>query len=344
MAQWNGDRVQVWTHSQGVYLLRADLALVLKLPLENITVEHMEGAGCYGHNGADDVALDAALLAKAAGGRPVRVQWSRADEMSHAPFGAAMTIEIEADLDANGEIVAWRHASGATATPRGRGARDMPALLAATELAKPFPRADRHQSAAGQWRRRRSQLDPALRFSVVADRIAIASRPCRSAPRRCGRWARRATCLRSNPFSTSSPPSAARIRSRSACVICRTSGAQDVIRAVARRANWKPAKRDGIGYGIGFARYKNTGAYCAVIAEVEGAEDIRVKRLTIAVDVGEAINPDGVDQPDRGRRDPGHELGAEGARSLRPRSASPATPGPNIRSCASARCPRSRSR
>ena len=100
MAQWNGDRVHVWTHSQGVYLLRADLALVLKLPVENITVEHMEGAGCYGHNAADDVALDAVLLAKAAGGRPVRVQWSRQGEMSDAPFGAAMAIEIEADLDA----------------------------------------------------------------------------------------------------------------------------------------------------------------------------------------------------------------------------------------------------
>jgi len=70
--------------------------------------------------------------------------------------------------------------------------------------------------------------------------------------------------------------------------------AQDVIRAVARRAGWKGERRDGIGHGIGFARYKNTGAYCAAIAEVEGAEDISVRRLTIAVDVGEAINPDGV--------------------------------------------------
>jgi CO/xanthine dehydrogenase Mo-binding subunit len=67
-----------------------------------------------------------------------------------------------------------------------------------------------------------------------------------------------------------------------------------VIHAVAQRANWKPEKRAGIGYGLGFARYKNAGAYCAVIAEVEGAEDIGVRRLTIAVDVGEAINPDGV--------------------------------------------------
>src|SRR5258708_4722697 len=140
MAQWTQDRVRVWTHSQGVYFLRADLALVLKLPVDNITVEHMEGAGCYGHNGADDVALDAVLLAKAAGGRPVRVQWSRQDEMSHAPFGAAMAIEIEADLDAQGEIVEWRHrvrSNGHTARP-GRAAQ--PALLAATELVNPFPR------------------------------------------------------------------------------------------------------------------------------------------------------------------------------------------------------------
>src|ERR1700737_822627 len=75
------------------------------------------------------------------------------------------------------------------------------------------------------------------------------------------------------------------------------SRAQDVIRSAARRANWKPDKRTGVGYGLGFARYKKTGTYCAVIAEVEGAEDISVKRLTISVDVGEAINPDGVVNP-----------------------------------------------
>ena len=74
----------------------------------------------------------------------------------------------------------------------------------------------------------------------------------------------------------------------------RDERAKDVIRAAAQRANWKPAERPGIGYGVGFARYKNTGAYCAVVAEIEGAEDIRVRRLTLAVDVGEAINPDGV--------------------------------------------------
>jgi nicotinate dehydrogenase subunit B len=293
MAQWTGDRVRVWTHSQGVYLLRADLALVLKLPVENITVEHMEGAGCYGHNAADDVALDAVLLAKAAGGRPVRVQWSRADEMAHAPFGAAMTIEIEADLDAKGEIIDWHHniwGNGHTARP---GRAEMPALLAATELAKPFPRAiatNPPQANGGGADRNSIPLYDFPSWQIESHRLTIM--PIRTS-------ALRTLGAQGNVFAIESfldelaaergeDPVEFRLRHLS------DQRAQDVIRAVAKRAHWKPASRDGAGYGLGFARYKNTGAYCAVIAEVEGAEDISVKRLTIAVDVGEAINPDGV--------------------------------------------------
>jgi CO/xanthine dehydrogenase Mo-binding subunit len=74
----------------------------------------------------------------------------------------------------------------------------------------------------------------------------------------------------------------------------RDERARDVIRAAAKRAKWKPEKQANVGYGVGFGRYKNTGAYCAAVAEIESAEDIRVRKLTLAVDVGEAINPDGV--------------------------------------------------
>ena len=74
----------------------------------------------------------------------------------------------------------------------------------------------------------------------------------------------------------------------------RDERAKEVIRAAARRAGWKPEQRQGVGYGVGFGRYKNSGAYCAVVAEIEGAEEIRVRKLMLAVDVGEAINPDGV--------------------------------------------------
>jgi len=293
IARWTGEPVHVWTHSQGVYFLRADLALVLKLPLETIIVEHMEGAGCYGHNAADDVALDAVLLAKAAGGQPVRVQWSRQDELSYAPFGAAMAIEIEADLDAKGEIVEWRHriwSNGHTARP-GRAAQ--PALLAATELANPFPRyisTNPPQANGGGADRNSIPLYSFPSWQIECHRLL--NMPIRTS-------ALRTLGGQGNVFAIESfidelaterdeDPVAFRLRHLS------DTRAQDVIRSVARRANWKPDKQTGRGYGLGFARYKNTGAYCAAVAEVEGAEDLSVKRLTIAVDVGEAINPDGV--------------------------------------------------
>lgn len=293
MAQWDGDRVHVWTHSQGVYLLRADLAIVLRLPAENIVVEHMEGAGCYGHNAADDVALDAVLLAKAAGGRPVRVQWSRHDEMSHAPFGAAMAIEIEADLDADNEIVGWRHgiwSNGHAARP-GRAAQ--PALLAVSEIANPYPRMISTNPPAangGGGDRNSVPLYDLPAWTITSHRLL--TMPVRTS-------ALRTLGAQGNVFAIESlldeiaalrgeDPIAFRLRYLS------DERAKDVIRAAARRAAWKPERRSGVGHGVGFARYKNTGAYCAAIAEVEGADDIRVKRLTLAVDVGEAINPDGV--------------------------------------------------
>lgn len=293
MAQWTGNRVHVWTHSQGVYLLRADLALVLKLPVENITVEHMEGAGCYGHNAADDVALDAVLLAKAAGGRPVRVQWSREDEMSHAPFGAAMVIEIETDLDTQGEIVDWRHSiwsNGHAARP-GRAAQ--PALLAATELANPFPRmisTNPPQANGGGADRNSIPLYQFPSWRIESHRLL--TMPVRTSTLRTlgaqGNVFAIESFLDEVAAERGEDPVAFRLRHLS------DTRAQDVVRAAARRAGWKPASKAGTGYGLGFARYKNTGAYCAVVAEVEGALDISVKRLTIAVDVGEAINPDGV--------------------------------------------------
>ncbi|HVQ67165.1 MAG TPA: molybdopterin cofactor-binding domain-containing protein [Bradyrhizobium sp.] len=293
MAQWDGDRVHVWTHSQGVYLLRADLALVLKLPVEHITVEHMEGAGCYGHNAADDVALDAALLAKAATGRPVRVQWSRQGEMSDCPFGAAMAIEIEADLDERGEIVDWRHSiwsNGHAARP-GRAAQ--PALLASYELANPFPRmisTNPPQANGGGGDRNSIPLYDFPSWRIESHRLT--TMPIRTSALRTlggqGNVFAIESILDEIATERGEDPVAFRLRH------LRDERAKDVIRAVAARAKWKPEKRPGIGYGVGFGRYKNTGAYCAAIAEIEGAEEISVRKLTLAVDVGEAINPDGV--------------------------------------------------
>lgn len=101
--------LHIWTHSQGVYPLRATLAAMLKMPPERIHVKAVPGSGCYGHNGADDAAADAALLARSYPGRHVRLQWSRDDEHAWEPYGSAMLLQLDARLDAEGQITHWQN-------------------------------------------------------------------------------------------------------------------------------------------------------------------------------------------------------------------------------------------
>src|SRR3954468_11315807 len=109
VAQWSDGKLRVWTHSQGVYPLRGDLANVFGIEETDVRCTHAEGAGCYGHNGADDVALDAALLARASGGRPVKLQWMRDDEFMWEPYGSAMVMKLGGTLGADGAIDSWSH-------------------------------------------------------------------------------------------------------------------------------------------------------------------------------------------------------------------------------------------
>ncbi|HYI85988.1 MAG TPA: molybdopterin cofactor-binding domain-containing protein, partial [Burkholderiales bacterium] len=138
VARWKGPKLELWTHSQGIFGLRQDLSKILGMNEADIVVTHVEGAGCYGHNGADDVALDAALLARGTGGRPVRLQWMRADEFAWEPYGAAMAFELEAGLDAHGRIVSWRHEFWSNGHTHRPGRATLPTLTAAAHLAKPF--------------------------------------------------------------------------------------------------------------------------------------------------------------------------------------------------------------
>jgi CO/xanthine dehydrogenase Mo-binding subunit len=295
VAQWpEGGGMRVWTHSQGVYNLRAELALIFGMPPEAIVVEHAEGSGCYGQNGADDVALEAVLLARAAPGRPVRLLWSREDEMAWAPMGAAQLVDIEADLDEAGEIVGWRHdvrGNGHVSRP-GRG--KSPTLHAAWQLGKPFPRL--------------AAVNPPLVGGGGAERNAT---PCydfpawRVASHRILTMPIRTSSLRTlgafaNVFAIESfmdelaaergeDPLAFRLRH------LKDARSRAVLEAAAARAGWSARqKREGAGHGVGFARYKGFGAWCAAVAEIETDPAIRVTRLVLAVDVGEAINPDGV--------------------------------------------------
>ena len=133
-ANWDGVRLEVWTHSQGVYPLRRDLARALKLAEEQVRVRHVEGSGCYGHNGADDAAMDAALLALAVPGRPVQVVWSRSDELGWAPYGPAAVVRIAADVDARGDVLSWQHEIWGNGHVTRPGAARPTGLLAASHL------------------------------------------------------------------------------------------------------------------------------------------------------------------------------------------------------------------
>ncbi|MET0195545.1 MAG: molybdopterin cofactor-binding domain-containing protein [Hyphomicrobiaceae bacterium] len=294
VARWGEPALEVWTHTQGIFNLRADLAIALSRPLESIVVEHMEGAGVFGQNGADDAALDAVLLARAVPGRPVRLQWSREDEMSWAPLGAGMAIDIAADLDAAGEIVGWRHEVWSNGHVSRPGRAKTPTLFAASQLAQPFERmiaTNPPVSTGGGAERNSIPLYDFPAWDIISHRVL--EMPIRTSSLRTlgafGNVFALECFLDELCAERGEDPLAYRLRHLA------DPRARAVLEAAARRAGWSGRRKgEGIGHGLAFARYKNASAYCAIIAEVEGAADIRVRRLVAAVDVGEVINPDGV--------------------------------------------------
>jgi CO/xanthine dehydrogenase Mo-binding subunit len=138
LARFAGGRLTVWSHTQGPHVLRKQLAQVLGLDESSVDVIHRDGAGCYGHNGADDVALDAALVARACG-RPVLLQWSREEELAWSPCGSAMAVKISAGVDADGRIVDWRHELWSHTHIKRPGWGEGVNLLAAWMIDPPLP-------------------------------------------------------------------------------------------------------------------------------------------------------------------------------------------------------------
>ena len=129
------DRLEIWTHSQGVHMLRREIARALGIPQDRLVVRHVDGAGCYGHNGADDAAMDAAVLALAVPGRPVQVVWSRPDELSWSPLGPAGVVRISADCAPDGDVLSWRHEIWSGSFISRPGMTPNPAFLAASHRA-----------------------------------------------------------------------------------------------------------------------------------------------------------------------------------------------------------------
>ncbi|OIQ74917.1 nicotinate dehydrogenase subunit B [mine drainage metagenome] len=293
IAIFDGHRLEVWSSSQGVFRLRTAMARALNLEVVNVVVQHVEGAGSYGHNGADDAAFEAALLAMRLPGKHIRIQWSRADELIWEPFGPAMVSDVEATLDQDGMITDWSSqvwsnghagrpgytiANGFLSEAHLNGVSELPAS------------ADLPASASYGAAR---NAEPGYEI----DRIDVTAHHLLSMPIRSS--ALRSLGAHHNIFAIESfmdelANTAGRDPLTFRLAQLSDPRARAVLTAVAEAADWGQAMPANIGRGIAYARYKNRGAYCAVIADVEAEERVKIKRLTIAVDVGRVISADGV--------------------------------------------------
>ena len=303
LAQWTDNKLEIWSHSQGIYNLKSDIEVFLRrefgdADMPTLVIHHVEGAGCYGHNPADDVAFDVALLARHARGRPVRLLWSRAAELSCGPSGSAHLVKIEAGLADDGSIHNWKQtiwSNGYTSRP-GRSAPGNLSFVAAAELANPFVAPvslDPPMSAGGGGDRNAIPLYDLPDYQVIYNRLL--EMPIRtSAIRALGGytnvWA--IECFMDElALSLKQDPVAFRLRHlsdpRAIAVIQKT---------IAQAPWWHDHSNDeeGVGRGFAYARYKNTGAWCAVAVRILAGTSVRVTDISIAADVGLVINPDGV--------------------------------------------------
>jgi CO/xanthine dehydrogenase Mo-binding subunit len=298
VAEMKDGKLRVWSHTQGVYPLRSALTAVMKLTPESIVVSHVEGAGCYGHNGADDAALDAALLARAVPGHPVKMQWMREDEFAWEPFGSAMVMHLRAGLASDGRIVDWQHELWSHGHSTRPGRPRSSNLLASWYLAEPFEPAPVRGGSqpAGAEDRNAVPLYDFPNQKII--KHLIKEMPLRtSALRTLGAYG--------NVFALESfmdelaaaagvDPVAFRLRH------LKDPRGRAVIETAASKAGWKPGfKSDGThGRGIGFARYKNLACYVACVADVavdRKTGHVGVIRVVAAADAGQIINPKGLE-------------------------------------------------
>jgi nicotinate dehydrogenase subunit B len=292
LALYKDGHLTVWSHTQGVYPLKAALARTLKLDPARISVKHAQGPGCYGHNGADDAAADAAVIAMRRPGVPVRVRWRREEEFGFEPVSPAMVTTVRTILDDEGRPADWTTEiwSGRHSSRPGGGGN----LLAAEALPDPPPApppADPPESNGGGGTRNGEPL-----YAFPAKRIVhhlVAETPVRTS-------SLRGLGATINVFAIESAMDELAERAGMDPVSYRLSVLTDprakaVVSHVAAMAGWRPGLPSGTGKGrgIGFAMYKNRAAYAAVVADVEVDEAVRVSKVWCAADGGLIINPDG---------------------------------------------------
>jgi nicotinate dehydrogenase subunit B len=295
VAQLNNDVMTVWTHTQGVYPDRQGVAEMLRVPPAKVRLIHVEGSGCYGHNGADDAAADAALIARELPGIPVRVQWMREQEHGWEPYGPAMVTKLKASLDDSGAIASWNFevwSNTHSMRPGGGGC-----MLAAQHMANPLPIPEPKPLPLPEGGGDRNAI-PIYKFpNAHVVHHFIPSMPVRiSAMRALGAY--------HNVFSIESFMTELAELAGADPVEFRLKHlddprARDVVEKAAKEFGWQKGQKapQDRGYGFAFARYKNLAAYCAIATEVEiNRETGRplLVRAVAAVDSGQVVNPDGI--------------------------------------------------
>lgn len=294
IARFDGERLQVWTHAQGVYPMRASLARITGLEPEAIDVEHVQGAGTYGNNGADDAAYDAAVIAVRRPGKTIRVQWRREDEFGYAPVGTAMHIELTAELDGEGRLVDWTSEIWSGPHPnRGRSL---------AELALPQPQSSQPAEPA-------APPDPAVVLRFSGGRLNAVPAYDIEATRVKEHLIRRTPIKVSSLRGLGGPPNifaaecfidelaeaAGREPLEYRLQMQPDPRARAVLEAVARISDWsrRAELESGRGLGIAYDRHRDRGAYCAVACELHVDQEVRLDHLWCVADCGLIINPDG---------------------------------------------------
>ena len=292
LALYEDGQLTVWTHCQGVFPLRAALARALKLDANKIIVQHVQGAGCYGHNGADDAAADAAIIAMKMPGKPVRVRWRREEEFIYEPKQPAMTVKVRALVGADGKPSDWTAeiwSGNHNGRPGGGNA-----LLPEEALPDytPLPPANEVPEANGGGATRNAEPLYDIAQKQIIHHLV------RETPVRVSSL--RGLGAMTNIFALECAVDELAERSGRDPVAYRLSITSDpraraVIEKAAAMANWdaKAPFGTGSGRGIAFARYKNRAGYAAVVVELEVGETIRLRHVWCAADAGLVVNPDG---------------------------------------------------
>jgi nicotinate dehydrogenase subunit B len=295
VAEFNDGKLTSWSASQATHNLQKQLAKMFGLPNESVRCIYLEGAGCYGRNGHEDAAADAALLAKAVG-RPVRVQWMRADEHGWDPKGPPTLIDLRAGLDSSGAVVAWE---SEFFMPQQTPNAFVVPLVAATLSGMP---AD-ETIAPGNVFQNSNIPYKFANIKTVCHRLETT--PFRPS------WIRTPGRMQ-NTFANESfidelaaAAGVDPIEFRLKYLDPNDKRGIEVLNRAAALAKWdkRPSPKNGqsgdvvTGRGASYCKYELVRTYIAVVAEVEvkrSTGEVRATRFYVAHDCGQIINPDGL--------------------------------------------------